>query len=361
MRDFLTVSSRLIALAFGAAFVLTSAVVLLLWNADHQVFNPQAFKRALLEQKVYERLPSLVAEQLTVSLSRQPAGKESSLPVFFYNLKQQDWKIILSGLMTPQWLQAQAEGVIDQVFAYLDSVQPAPSIKVSLVELKIRFQGEPGMRAFFQMLHAQPACTQDQLAEIARAAILGNLENIPVCNPPEDLVSQFRPEIQQGLNQVAAMIPDEIDLGAQLQGATAGGAPANDPRPIIRQARLLIRLSPLIPAALLLLVTVFGVRSLRDWLLWWGLLLLLAGLAALALGILAGPAISQYITNALSVGRVPGAGLAPGFAQVGASIGRALAAAAVHSTLLQATLIALIGFGMVVVGLLIRPRRYSGY
>ncbi len=361
MRDFLTVSSRLIALAFGAAFVLTSAVVLLLWNADHQVFNPQAFKRALLEQKVYERLPSLVAEQLTVSLSRQPAGTNSGIPVFFYNLEQQDWEIILSGLMTPQWQQAQVEGVIDQVFASLDSDQAGLSIKVSLVELKIRFQGEPGMRAFLQMLHAQPACTQEQLAEIAQAALLGSPENIPLCNPPTDLVSQFRPEIQQGLNQVAAMIPDEIDLGAQLQGAVAGGAPANDLRPDIRRARLLIRFSPLIPSALLLLVTLFGVRSLRGWLLWWGLLLLLAGLAALALGILAGPAIYYYIVNTLAAGGEAGTGMVPGLIQVGAGIAQALAAAVVRSTLLQAALITLIGFGMVVVGLLIRPRRYSGY
>ncbi len=358
MRDLITVISRILALAFGAAFILAAAFVLLLVNADRQVFDPQAFKQSLIDQNVYDRLPSLVAEQLTISLSRQPVGAESGIPVFFNNLKQQDWEIILSGLMTPQWLQGQAESAIDQFFAYLDSLQPAPSIKVSLVELKIRFRGEPGMRAFLQMLHAQPACTQDQLAEIATMALLGNLENLPLCNPPEDLVGQFRPEIQQGLTQVAAEIPDEVDLGAQLRGSAAS-APANDPRPEIRRARQLIRLSPLLPTALLLLVTVFGVRSLRGWLLWWGLPLLLAGLAALALGALAGSVISQYIANMLSAGGAVGEGLAPGFAQVGAGIAQAMSAAVVRPALVQAVVMALVGLGMAIVGLLIKPAPVS--
>jgi len=258
-------------------------------------------------------------------------------------------------LMTPQWLQGQTENAIDQVFAYLDSNQPEPSVKISLAEPKIRFQGEPGMRAFLQMLRAQPDCTPLQLMEIAHAALTGGLGNIPLCNPPEELIGQFQPEIQAGLSQVGAMLPTQVALEAQMLGSTSG-SPKNDPRPGLRAARLLIRLSPLLLAGLLLLVTIFAVRSIRDWLLWWGVLFLLSGLAALALGGLARALISQAISSALTPGGPAGTGLVQGFAQIAADLGQALSTAVIRSTLVQALVIFAVGSGMAVLGLLIRPR-----
>ena len=44
---------------------------------------------------------------------------------------------------------------------------------------------------------------------------------------------------------------------------------------IVRQ---IIRLSPILPLAFLLLVTSFGVRSFKSWLQWWGIPILITGL-----------------------------------------------------------------------------------
>jgi hypothetical protein len=340
----------MLALAFAAAFIAVTAIILFLFNAERQVFNPESYKRALLERQIYDQLPALIAGQLASSMRETSAGAAN----YFRNLTRQDWEIILAGLLTPEWLRAQTEHAIDQYFAYLDSVEPAPRIIVSLVEVKVRLQGEPGMRAVMQMLRAQPDCTQEQLLSMAQEALFGGIENMPLCMPPQDLLDEFRPGLQAGLNELSAQVPNEVDLGSRIKGAPVdapAAPPAEDPRPGIRRARVLIRLSPLLPAALILLVTVFAVRSFRDWLLWWGIPLLLAGLAALALGLVAAPLFSGWIEGIFS-GNVD---LPPELAALAAGVGQDLAGAAIRPAMLQGGLLALLGLAMSFLGLVIRP------
>jgi hypothetical protein len=49
--------------------------------------------------------------------------------------------------------------------------------------------------------------------------------------------------------------------------------------------RMGIRFSPLLSLSLLTLVTLFGIRSLKDWLRWWGIPLFITGLIVTIIGI----------------------------------------------------------------------------
>jgi hypothetical protein len=71
---------------------------------------------------------------------------------------------------------------------------------------------------------------------------------------------------------------------------------------------------------LLLLVTLFGVRSLRGWLRWWGILFLLVGLAGLGLAMAALPAMDWAIATYV-VDRLPPA-MSSNLAQAGLDLGR---------------------------------------
>ncbi len=352
MRVYFSAGAKMLALASAAAFIAATMIVIYLFNAERQVFDPESYKRALLEQGFYADLPARVAGPLASALSAGGGEVLGGTAVYFRELEPQDWEIILSGLFTREWLRAQTESAIDQYFTYLDSDHPEPDIIVSLAEPKVRLQGEPGLRAFLQMLNAQPDCTQEQLLEIAQAALMNGIGDMPLCRPPEDLIDDFRPEIQAGLNQVAAALPSEVNLGQRPASAPADPTgPTQDPRANLRLARALIRLSPLLPAALLLSIALFGVRSFRGWLLWWGIPLLLAGLAALGAGLIAAPLVTRWIADAL----LTAADLPPEFLEAISGVAQSLTGSVLRASLAQSGFLALVGMGMSVVGLAIRP------
>src|SRR5574341_1811068 len=55
--------AKLIAAVFAILFVVVTILVLLLINVDRTMFNAETYKRALVEEKIYERFPVLVAEE----------------------------------------------------------------------------------------------------------------------------------------------------------------------------------------------------------------------------------------------------------------------------------------------------------
>lgn len=259
--------AKLIALVLAGLFVIVTVAVLLLVNVQQQLLHPDLYKRALARQHVYERFPALVAGQI---VSRTPADTGNGLPESVRHLSQADYEAILADLLPAAWLQTQAEGAIDQVFSYLDADEPAAAIKVSLAEVKARVAGEEGVRAALRLVRSWPPCTIGQLAAWAGAGI----EEIPTCRPPEEVLTAFTPKIRELLSEVATrQIPDEI----------SASMPEDDPRPVFRQVLAGARLSPLLPVVLILLVTLFGVRSLKGLLRWWGIPFLIVGLAGIGL------------------------------------------------------------------------------
>ncbi len=64
-------------------------------------------------------------------------------------------------------------------------------------------------------------------------------------------------------------IPDQLTL--------LSAPPQNDPRDKLQTARMVMRLSPILPLGFLLLMTIITVRSLKNWLDWWGIPLFITG------------------------------------------------------------------------------------
>jgi hypothetical protein len=308
MRRVLTFVARFIAAICAILFVITALLALPLFNIGLHLFSPDLYKRALAEQKVYERLPAIAGEQIVYSITYNPcqenpeserclaegkAGEgegespdQGGLPPFLQNLAQKEYEGIIADLAPPQWLQARAESIIDQVFAYLD-YESDPVLAISLVDLKERISGEDGLRVFMRLARVQPNCTPEQV-EIIRSDVEATPEDLPLCEPPEPLAEKYAQKARQVLQTVAGDIPDEtaVDLSTlgQEKGEAGTEAPTekespfgDDPRPIFQIVRWGMRLSPLVPVALLLLVTLFGVRSWKGWMQWWGIPFLIVG------------------------------------------------------------------------------------
>ena len=347
--------ARFLAFVFALLFVISAVLALLAFNAGRQITDPGLYKRILKEQRVYERLPELVAEQALYSMTYQPcvenpedprclaegSGDENDSsgqggpPSFFTALEQEDLEVVLTDLLPPDWLQAQADSAIDQAFAiFLSSEAPAETaIKIPLAELKARLTGEAGLHAFFQILRTQEPCSQEQLAALLQlnATSVFSAEGLMPCRPPQALEGELAPIVEAVLGEMARQMPAEatIDLsnlggpaseGNQSPAANPG--PFDNPRQAFRMVRLIASLSPLLPVVLILLVTLFGVRSLKGWLLWWGIPFLIAGLIALGLALAALPAANLAIANLLSAGSLEMSGLSPNLVALGLDAGR---------------------------------------
>jgi uncharacterized membrane protein YbhN (UPF0104 family) len=117
-------------------------------------------------------------------------------------------------------------------------------------------------------------------------------DQIQLCNPPENVLPMLMPLIQGQMQVTASLIPDQLTL------ITA--PPQNDPRERIQTLRLFMRLSLILPILCLLALTVFAVRSLRDWLNWWGTPLASTGFIAFVIGILGAPIFSAALERILT-------------------------------------------------------------
>ena len=376
--------AKFLAFVFAVLFVITAVAALLAFNAGRQITNPGLYKRILKEQRIYERLPRLIAEQTIYLGSYQPCvenpedprclaegeGQENDPsgqggpPAFFMALEQEDYEVIVSDLLPPEWLQTQVESAIDQVFAIFLSTGEttvAPSeavIKIPLAELKARLTGEAGLHAFLQILRTQEPCSEEQLADLLQLneTTVFSTEGLTPCQPPPEMEGELTPIIEAVLGEMARQMPAEatIDL-ANLGGPASEGnqppaanpGPFDNPRQALPMVRLVASLSPLLPVVLILLVTLFGVRSLKGWLRWWGIPFLVAGLIALGLALSALPALNLGIANLASAGKLEMSGMSPSMLQVGLDAGREGVREITLPVEIEAALLAVAGLVMI--------------
>ena len=292
---------------FAGLFVISSIVLIFSFFPTRKLLNPDFYKSALEDVGIYERLPETIAQQLTSNLSQGVTGTDS--PVYLLLLTQQEWESVLTRLIDPAWLQTQTENVLDQFFEIL-LVSPDPlgtPISISIDELKNRLAGDEGVQAFNQILNAQPDCSFDQVMGLLQLGLgIETQIDTLLCKPPDNIISELNPVIESLLSAAVAYVPDQISFSlpaAMLQVSTSDTpqelSPGELPEFIeaLRFTNMLISWSPMLPIVFLLLVTAFAVRSLADFLRWWGSTFLVAGGISLIILLI------LFLTVDLSLGR----------------------------------------------------------
>jgi len=143
------------------------------------------------------------------------------------------------------------------------------------------------------------------------------------------------------------MIPEEVTLISPEVDDSKSLQDLND-------LRMLMRLSPILPMVLLLMITIVAVRSLSDWLYWWGIPFWIAGLFSLALIIVSG-ALAALLFQVYVVPVFPGT-FPPNILEFLEGIVSTIAYDAVQITAKSAGMIVFIGMIMVAVAFLFRKR-----
>lgn len=313
--------SKSIALMLVVLFVVTALMSLLLFNVERQLLNPGLYKRALAEQNVYERFPELVSEEMMRAANYNPCAENpddprclaegegsppedsgeaggGGPPPFTQFLTFEDWETILGLLFQPQWLQTQTEGAIDQLFSSLESESAPVAIAISTKEIRERIGSEAGVEAVMHLIRAAPPCTTEQLAGMVFSGANADLSPRLTCSPPDEVLLLIKPAIQAQLKLVAANIPDQAVMGGVPEEAASPGQDSvfgADQRRAFVIIRRIIRLSPLLPLALLLLIALFGARSPKDLLHWWGVPLLIVGFIGVGMAVMILPLMDWAI------------------------------------------------------------------
>jgi hypothetical protein len=365
--------ARGLAFLIVILFLLTAPISLILWNVDNYLLTPDPYLRALEEEDFAARLPLIAAEQITYSLSHNPCledpqnceGGEGALsgetdeggpPAYLRDLSVEQWRTILGTLLEPGWLETQVEALLADLFGNLEPGSSTEPIVISLDELKTNLAGPQGVTLIEELLAARPPCSAAQLLELAIMDLSQpSLDRLLTCNPPPEVIALVMPELKSALDQAAQQLPSQITIDAfDSVFANASGAEGAGGSAFMR-ARLLMRFTPFVPLTLMLLIGLLAVRSLRDLGWWIGFPLLVTGASLAGVGWFAPGAVEwavqRFVTPVLPSTLSP---LTSSFIlDMVLRVGRLTA----DRVAFQALVIVVLGAGMLVIGLLVKPRR----
>ncbi len=318
-------------------FVLTAVIALFLFNFDRRAFSAETYQKAFAHDDFYNKIPVLMAEAMTSTNANQ-----SQFPVVMRGMNREAWEAFFRNLLPPETLKLMGDEALDSTFAYLN--MQTDSAQLNLTPLKTSMAGDAGVQAVFLLLGTQPECSFNQIAQMTLSLLSGG--QIEFCNPPADLYPTLAPIIQSQLQFTAAAIPDQVTIiSAPFQ---------NDPRQRLLDIRFFMRLSPILPLAFLLGLTVFAVRSLKSWLSWWGIPFLITGSIAFVISLIGAPVFGAVLQRMLT-NRMP-TFLPTIFLSQANDLASAMLKALLTPILWQGILLALLGLGMAIAGYFVKTQ-----
>jgi hypothetical protein len=264
-------------------------------------------------------------------------------------LSKDQMRFVISSLLPPNELETLMDGTFDSFFNFLNG--ETDSISISLVSIKQHVVSEGGVQAFTQLLQMQPECTAEQILQMG-FGFLGSNPTLMMCKPPDDVMNLVTPLIQTQLQSIASNFPDQLTLAGSDQAGLV------EFRTRFNKVRAVMRLTPAFPIVFLLAIVIFTVRSLSEWLNWWGIPFLITGVSSVFVALIGAPLIRFFMETVILQGNanMPVIFLDMMRNAVGSIVGLILQPIAIEGVIL-----ALIGTGMIIAaGLLNRKSRSTG-
>ena len=296
---------KVIAILAVIAFLLTAVFALFAANLARVVTDRQMVINAItetggLEEWTRQQAPRLFSRLVQEQIER--AGLPS-IP-----LDDELLAAAASKLIPASWMEAQTARVVNAVYDYLETGDPAAAVvRLDAQPLLAQLEGDAGRQLATLVIGTLPPCSAEDVGALLQGLTGGG--EIPACIPPgvsQDVLADqahqmITRSIQQNPQLVAAASGVEIPLLQNVPPARL------EQLQRLRQAYLLasrwawtLWLPPLFA---LLLIALAAIRSRRTLGLWWGWPLLLAGGGALLLAWL-------ISANAAAASLIPGGPLA---------------------------------------------------
>lgn len=333
---------KLLAGVCAVLFVITGVAALFLFNIERRAFSVETYKTAFEKQNLYERMPAILAGALYTSIV-QDANSDPYLKA----LTEDDWENSISSLLPPEDLKALSIGTLGSVFAYLNN--QTNSVIIPLAPIKNQLAGPQGAEVVMRIIAAQPDCTMEQLMQMGLGFFSGD---IALCKPPEEMMGLVAPLVESQIQTMAIAIPDEVTLVSSEKSRTP-----EDPRLKLNQTRSLMKLMPILPILFLIGILVFAVRSLVDWLKWWGWPFLVTGLIVILMSLIGAPILGLIMRGVIltQVGFLP-----PILISALHETVSAVSQEILRPVVIEGLILAVLGLGMILVaGYLVKKQ--SGY
>ena len=284
-----------------------------------QLFNPDFYLETFEEEDFFDQLPEIAATQIRYSMTYNPCLEDPDMcengeasqeeveeeggggpPSYFQALSEEDWETLLTELLPSGWLEEQLDDLVHNLIDSIRSGSEELTVAISLLDLKENLTGEAGVDAISQLLKNQPECTQDDLLNMT--SILDGTDESGMdflsCNPGNDFLDDYAPQIETFLRRSLKDIPEEIDLGSGLAGKdiTIDALGIDLPLTVvINFGRWMLLISPLLILFLMLAIAFLAVHSFKALRGWWGYPIAIAGLLATGLASLVTPAANFMI------------------------------------------------------------------
>jgi hypothetical protein len=313
--------------------------------------DPATYTHAFENQNVYDDL--LPVALPAIFQAAGTGGKHiEGLPVEYRDitttLDSDDWRVITSELVPPQWLKAQFEQSVNTALSLLNNDFSVLERPVDLSDLKARLSGDEAQRAAEYIITTAPDCTAEQNARLQSMGTDASAL-LPVCNPADvTLRATSIHYIVTWLDQVGQLLPEGTVTIQEFYQV---------PRTAARLVYLVGQLSSqvvsllyLTGAALCALIVFFTVRSLKSFGRWLGLTILLTGMGILLVLVLLQFALVGFIRELVTTS----SDLERFAASILSALSRSITAGAGSTILLQAAIFIGIGFVLLAISFLVR-------
>ena len=331
---------KIIAGICAVLFVISGVIALFAFNIEGKAFNSATYKQAFENRNLYERMPEILANALHTSIAENVNAAPYLKP-----LTVEDWRATIASLLPPEEIKTLTDDALDSAFNYLNG--NADSAVISLLPFKRHLASPAGMEVVKQILHAQTDCTTEQLLQLGLGLLTGE---IGLCNPPAELIGLLSPLIESQLQVMILTIPDEVTLISGMQNN-----PTADPRINLDRARAVMKVTPFFPLFFLFGVSAFAIRSLVEWLKWWGYPFFIIGAISSATALLGAPTFGLIVQRLLqnqAAGFVP-----PIFFSTMRETVSAVASQILEPVAIEGLILAGVGLIMVLVALFIVKRK----
>lgn len=275
-----------------------------------QLFRPGFYLDVLEQSDLFDRLPEIAAAQIRYSMTFNPcledpaqcenggpqaADEEGGPPSYFQALSENDWEALLRELLPPDWLQDQIQDLVENLVESIRTGSDTLVLSISLFDFKQNLSGQTGVAAITRLMKAQPDCSQADLLEMTR--ILEGRQDpgkdFLSCNPGDEFLDNYAPQIEVLLRRSLRDVPDEISLARSLseEKPTVPAFGLQLPLPVfLNFLRWTVLVSPLLILFLITLVALLAVHSYQGLAGWIGYPLAFSGLLGFGLASLVSPA-----------------------------------------------------------------------
>lgn len=381
MQTVLAVVFKFIAILLAGITIIGTIFVLLFLSFNHILLNPQTYEQAFTENKVYERLPAITAEEFSLVRSHlvEPCsetlngsschdqtinasqtsntaggGLGTEGKAFINGLNQDQWKSLIIYVLPPTDLQVSMEASINETIAYFKG--QTDMVKMPLMNLKTRMTSMKDEELTTLLLNSQPACSAEQQTLIMSGG-LSEAGSSPIfCSATGGTSQALALDLQRRLTIIAFELPDHATIINEPSPSNPRSLQrfiGKDLRATLQKINANSQSLPLLPLVLLVLVSVFGVRSLRGLLRWWSIPIFMAGLITLIFGIVVFSLFEWIWLNYILTSIPPL--LTSGFGEIIYGVTHSLANDFSKQLMLQAGIVTLLALGVILISNRVPP------